>query len=97
MLFLVPAGLLFSKLSINHHETIQLTNKMINMKKFLVVLSIVAFAACNNSASTDAKADSTKMAVDSTKMTSDSSKMAMDSSSKKMDTAAKKMDSAAKK
>jgi len=89
------SGLLFHKAGINPHETIQLTNKMINMKKFLVVLSVVAFAACNNSASTEAKADSTK--VDSTKMAVDSSKMSMDSSAKKMDTAAKKMDSAAKK
>jgi hypothetical protein len=89
------SGLLFRKAGINPHETIQLTNKMINMKKFLVVLSVVGFAACNNSASTEAKADSTK--VDSTKMAVDSSKMSMDSSAKKMDSAAKKMDSAAKK
>jgi hypothetical protein len=62
------------------------------MKKFLLVLSIgvftLAFAACNNSASTEAKADSTKMA-DSSKMASDSSKMAADSSKMAMDTTKK--------
>jgi hypothetical protein len=68
---------------------------MINMKKFLVVVAIAAFASCNNSASTEAKSpDSTK--VDSSKMAMDSSKMAMDSSAKKMDSAAKKMDSTKK-
>jgi len=68
---------------------------MITMKKFLVVLSIGAFAACNNSASTEAKTgDSTK--VDSSKMAMDSSRMAMDSSAKKMDSAAKKMDTTKK-
>lgn len=88
-------GLLFSKPGINQHETIQLTNKMNNMKKFLVVLSIGAFAACNNSASTEAaKTDSAK--VDSSKMAMDSSKMAMDSSAKKMDSAAKKADTTKK-
>lgn len=45
---------------------------MITMKKFLLVLSIGAFAACNNSASTEAKSDSTK--VDSTKVIVDSTK-----------------------
>ena len=61
---------------------------MINMKKFLVVVAIAAFASCNNSASTEAKSpDSTKV---------DSSKMSMDSSAKKMDSAAKKMDSTKK-
>jgi len=62
------------------------------MKKFLLVLSIgvftLAFAACNNSASTEAKADSTKTA-DSTKMSADSSKMATDSSKMAMDTTKK--------
>jgi hypothetical protein len=69
---------------------------MINMKKFLVVLSIAAFAACNNSASTEAKADSTK--VDSTaKMATDStSKMSSDSTAKKADSAAKKTDTTKK-
>ena len=89
------SGLLFHKPGINQHETIQLTNKMINMKKFLVVVAIAAFASCNNSASTEAaKTDSAK--VDSSKMAMDSSKMAMDSSAKKMDSAAKKMDSTKK-
>jgi hypothetical protein len=63
------------------------------MKKFLLVLSIgvftLAFAACNNSASTEAKADSSKMASDSSKMSADSSKMAMDSSKMAADTTKK--------
>ena len=64
------------------------------MKKFLFVLAIGAFAACNNSASTEAKTDSTH--VDSTKMTVDSTKMSVDTASKmsadttKKDTATKK-------
>jgi hypothetical protein len=61
------------------------------MKKFLLVLSIgvftLAFAACNNSASTEAKADSTK--TDSSKMASDSSKMATDSTKMATDTTKK--------
>jgi hypothetical protein len=73
-------------------ETIQLTKKKSQMKKFLLVLSIgaftLAFAACNNSASTEAK-DSTKMASDSSKMATDSSKMATDSSKMAMDTTKK--------
>ena len=60
------------------------------MKKFLFVLAIGAFAACNNSASTEAKGDSTKM--DTTKMapSSDSTKMMSDSSSKMMSDTTKK-------
>jgi hypothetical protein len=64
------------------------------MKKFLVVLAIGAFAACNNSGSSEATKDSTvvkdsvsKM-TDSTKMTTDSTKMATDTTKK--DTATKK-------
>ena len=65
------------------------------MKKFLIVLAIGAFAACNNagdkaaSDSTAVKADSSKMSADSSKMSADSSKMAMDSTAKK-DTTTKK-------
>jgi hypothetical protein len=65
------------------------------MKKFLVVLAIGAFAACNNSGSSEATKDSTvvkdsvtKMATDSTKMTTDSTKMATDTTKK--DTTVKK-------
>ena len=50
------------------------------MKKFFFVAAIAAFAACNNSASTEAKVDSTKMSADSSKMAADSSKMSADSS-----------------
>ena len=66
------------------------------MKKFFIVLAIGAFAACNNSASTEAKTsdstkvDSSKMAVDSSKMSADSSKMAADSSKMSADTSKKK-------
>ena len=59
------------------------------MKKFFFVAAIAAFAACNNSASTEAKADSAKVAVDSTKMASDSSKMATDSTKMMADTTKK--------
>ena len=64
------------------------------MKKFLFVLAIGAFAACNNSASTDVKTDSVK--VDSTHVTVDSTKMSVDTSAKmsadttKKDTTTKK-------
>jgi len=66
------------------------------MKKFFFVAAIVtAFAACNNSASTEAKADSSKMSADSSKMSADSSKMAADSSKMAMDST--KKDSTTKK
>ncbi len=66
------------------------------MKKFLVVLAIGAFAACNNSGSEAAKTDSvvvkdsvTKVATDSTsKMSDTASKMAADTTKK--DTTTKK-------
>ena len=70
--------------------------KTIQMKKFLFVLAIGAFAACNNAGSDKAasdsaalKNDSSKMSADSSKMSADSSKMAMDSTAKK-DTTTKK-------
>ncbi len=60
------------------------------MKKFFFVATIAAFAvACNNSASTEAKADSTKMSSDSSKMATDSTKMSADSSKMAMDTTKK--------
>jgi hypothetical protein len=66
------------------------------MKKFLIVLAIGAFAACNNASdkagadSTATKmADSSKMSADSSKMSADSAKMAMDTTAKK-DTTTKK-------
>lgn len=66
------------------------------MKKFMFVLAIAAFAACNNAGSDKAAdststkmADSSKMSADSSKMSADSSKMAMDSTAKK-DTTTKK-------
>ena len=71
--------------------------KQSQMKKFLFVAAIAAFAACNNSASSEAKsdssavksdssalkADSSKMSADSSKMSADSSKMAADTTKKK--------------
>jgi hypothetical protein len=65
------------------------------MKKFLVVLAIGAFAACNNSGGTEAPKDSTVI-KDSTKITTDSTSKMSDSTSKmsadttKKDTATKK-------
>jgi hypothetical protein len=68
------------------------------MKKFFFVAAIVtAFAACNNSASTEAKGDSTKMSSDSSKMATDSSKMSTDSSKMAAPADSTKKDSAAKK
>lgn len=64
------------------------------MKKFLVVLAIGAFAACNNSGGSEAPKDSTvvkdsvtKM-TDSTKVVTDSTKMSADTTKK--DTTTKK-------
>ena len=58
---------------------------MIKMKKLLLVLAIGSFAACNNSASTEVKTDSTSVTkVDSTTIKSDSTKK--DSSVVKVDT-----------
>jgi uncharacterized lipoprotein YajG len=71
--------------------------KQSQMKKFLFVAAIAAFAACNNSASSEAKTDSSAvktdsstMKTDSTKMAADSSKMAADSSKMAADTTKKK-------
>jgi hypothetical protein len=50
------------------------------MKKLLVVFAIGAFAACNSSASTEAKVDSSAtVAKDSITNTADSAKTAIDS------------------
>jgi hypothetical protein len=60
------------------------------MKKFLVVLAIGAFAACNNSGGSEAPKDSTVIKDSVTKMSSDStSKMMSDSASKMTDTSKK--------
>jgi uncharacterized lipoprotein YajG len=69
-----------------------INKKMFTMKKLLVVLAIGAFAACNNSASTEAKTDTTAAKVDSSAAKMDSSAGKMDSSAKKVDSAAKKID-----
>ncbi|WP_431215014.1 hypothetical protein ACQ86N_09900 [Puia sp. P3] len=65
------------------------------MKKFLFVLAIGAFAACNNSGGAEAPKDSTvvkdsvtKMSTDTTKMSTDTTKMAADTTKK--DTTTKK-------
>jgi hypothetical protein len=59
------------------------------MKKFFFVLAIGAFAACNNSSSTEAKVDSTKVdstttvkPVDSTKKDSTVTTVKVDSTKK---------------
>ena len=50
------------------------------MKKLLVIFAIGAFAACNSSASTEAKVDSTaSVAKDSVTSVADSAKTAIDS------------------
>ena len=71
-------------------------NKETHMKKLFVVLAIGAFAACNNSASTETKsADSTVKAVDSSvTATADSAKAKIDSTAKAVvDSAKAKVDS----
>lgn len=56
------------------------THKQITMKKLLVIFAIGAFAACNGSASTEAKVDSTAtVAKDSVSSVADSAKTAIDS------------------
>jgi hypothetical protein len=88
--------LLFFKCRINSKS---FTHKQITMKKLLVIFAIGAFAACNGSASTEAKVDSTaSVAKDSVTAVADSAKTAIDSTA----TAAKdslkaKVDSAKKK
>jgi hypothetical protein len=84
-------GYFFRVRVLTRNHTIN-NQKLITMKKLMLVLAIGAFAACNNSASTESKADSTKM--DSTKMAPDTTKhdstsMAKPDSTKK-DTATKK-------
>ena len=60
------------------------------MKKFLVVLAIGAFAACNNSGGAEAPKDSVVVKDSVTKMTTDSTtKMVSDSASKMTDTTKK--------
>ncbi len=56
------------------------TYKHITMKKLLLVLAIGSFAACNGTASTEAKVDSAvKTTIDSVKAVADSAKMTIDS------------------
>ena len=90
------AGYFFIEQVLIENHSINI-NKNLNMKKFFFVLAIGAFAACNNSSSTEAKTDSPKAAVDSPKAMVDSPKVAGDSGAKKMDSPAKKVDSPAKK
>jgi hypothetical protein len=79
-----------------NHGTIQLMQKQSQMKKFLFVAAIAAFAACNNSGS-EAKTDSTATKVDSSKMSADSSKMAADSSKMSADSSKMAADTSKKK
>jgi len=65
------------------------------MKKFLFVLAIGAFAACNNSGGTEAPKDSTVVKDSVSKMSDSTSKMAdtaskMSADTTKKDTATKK-------
>jgi hypothetical protein len=56
------------------------THKQITMKKLLVIFAIGAFAACNGSASSEAKVDSTAtVAKDSVSSVADSAKTVIDS------------------
>lgn len=73
-------------------ENHSINTKSINMKKFFFVLAIGAFAACNNSSSTEAKADSTAH-VDSAAAHVDSAAAHVDSGAAKVDSGAKKVDS----
>jgi hypothetical protein len=91
---LIWQGYFFPGWGINH-ETIQLTQKQSQMKKFLVVLAIGAFAACNNSGSSEATKDSTVVKDSVTKMTDSTSKMATDTTKMAADTT--KKDTATKK
>jgi hypothetical protein len=59
------------------------------MKKFLFVLAIGAFAACNNSGGAEAPKDSTVIKDSVTKMTTDSTKMATDTTKMVTDTTKK--------
>ena len=77
-------------------ENHSINNKNLNMKKFFFVLAIGAFAACNNSSSTEAKADSTAKTADSTAKTADSTAKKADSTAKVADSTAKKADSTKK-
>jgi hypothetical protein len=62
-------------LTLNHSQT-----NTLQMNKLLVVFAIGAFAACNGSASTDAKIDSTaSVAKDSVTAVVDSAKAVIDS------------------
>ena len=60
------------------------------MKKFLVVLAIGAFAACNNSGGSEAPKDSTVIKDSVTKMTTDSTSKMTDTASKMMADTTKK-------
>jgi hypothetical protein len=86
----LTAGLPFIKYGINV-KSIVLQSKFLRMKKFLMVLTVAGFVACNNSSDSSAtSADSTVKAVDST------ASAAKDTVAKVADSAAKKIDSTAK-
>ncbi len=62
------------------------------MKKLLVVLAIGAFAACNNSASTENKSgdSATNVTVDTTTVKPDTTLTSVDTTQAKTDTTVKK-------
>ena len=70
-----------------------INTKSFNMKKLFFVLAIGAFAACNNSSSTEAKTDSAAVKTDSAAVKTDSAAVKTDSAAMKVDSAAKKVDS----
>jgi hypothetical protein len=75
--FMGSGRLLFSNPRIN---TKSFTHKQITMKKLLVIFAVGSFAACNGSASTEAKVDSTAtVAKDSVTSVADSAKTVIDS------------------
>jgi hypothetical protein len=83
--YFLNTGVLIGNHSIN--------NKNYIMKKFFFVLAIGAFAACNNSSSTEKAGDSTATHVDSAAAHVDSAAMKADSAANKADSGAKKADS----
>jgi uncharacterized lipoprotein YajG len=72
-------------------KSIHLTKKMTTMKKLFLVLAIGAFAACNNSSSTETKTDTAAATKTDTAaaMKADTSAVKADTSKKAVDTTKK--------
>jgi len=84
---------LFRKVLTGNHS---INTKSFNMKKFFFVLAIGAFAACNNSSSTEAKTDTAAVKSDTAVKMADSATKLADSATKVADSAAKKADTTKK-